>query len=462
MSLIGDTLILSRLQFTLTTMFHIIWPVLTVGLSIFLVIIEILWLRTKDDDYYRHLRFWSKLLLINFSIGVATGLVMEFEFGTNWQPFTEAAGGFFGNMLGFEGTLAFMLEAGFLGIMMFGWEKVPRGIHLLSTILVAFGGSLSAFWIIVANSWMQTPAGGHFVNGRFVLDNFAKALFNPDMATAAPHMWIACIETTVFVVGGISAWYLLRKRNSSFFLKTFKIAAAVAMIVTPLQIYLGDAQGLGVFHDQPAKLAAMEAHWRTNPPGEPASFSVLAWPDRAQQRNLFDLKIPYLLSLLETRTLTGQVRGLASFPRSDQPPVVIPFYGFRLMVLIGVLLFALMVWTIVAWLKGRLSADSIGSHRWLLKCWIAALPLGYLAVEAGWLTREEGRQPWIIYGVLRTQDAYSRLPAWAVDLSFFGLLVIYAILGALFVVFVRRFLQKGPDLLLVPPPGPGISPSEGK
>ena len=438
-------------------MFHIIWPVLTVGLSIFLVIIEILWLRTNDDDYYRHLRFWSKLLLLNFAIGVATGLVMEFEFGTNWQPFTEAAGGFFGNILGFEGTLAFMLEAGFLGIMMFGWNKVPRPAHLVATILVAFGGSLSAFWIIVANSWMQTPTGGHFVNGRFVLDSFSGALFNPDMVVAAPHMWIACLETTVCVVGGISAWYLLRNNASSLFLKTFKITVAVAIIVTPLEIYIGDAQGLTVFHGQPAKLAAMEAHWHTNKPGEPAAFSVVAWPDRQQERNLFDLRIPYLLSLLETRTLTGEVRGLASFPRSDRPPVVIPFYGFRLMVLIAFLLFGLTVWTVVLWIGGKLTPDSIVGRRGLLKCWIAALPLGYIAVEAGWLTREEGRQPWIIYGVLRTQDAYSRLPPWAVALSFFGLLLIYTILGVLFVIFVRRYLKRGPDLTLVPRPDPGSS-----
>lgn len=445
MSVFSSTVGLSRIQFTLTTMFHIIWPVLTIGLSIFLVILEIFWITTKDDSYYRHLRFWSKILMLNFSIGVATGLVMEFEFGTNWQPFTSVAGGFFGDILGLEGTLAFMLEAGFLGIMMFGWKRVPKGLHLFSTIMVAVGGSLSAFWILVANSWMQSPAGGHFDSGgHFVVDNFWRAIANPDMPGATAHMWVAAVETSAFVVGGISAWYIWKRRNVALFLKTFKIALVVAMVATPLQIFVGDAQGLAIKDLQPEKLAAVEAHWNTNPPGKGAPWNVLAWPDRAANRNAWSLQIPNGLSLLETRTLTGQVTGLNSFPENDRPPIVIPFYAFRLMVLIGFSLFFVMLWTIVQWIRGRLTPEEAPGRKALLWAWMACIPLGYLAVETGWLTREQGRQPWVIYHVLRTSDAYSDLPAWTVASSAIGLFIIYAVLGVLFIVYVRKILAAGP------------------
>ncbi len=447
----ATTLVLSRLQFTLTTMFHIIWPVLTIGLSIFLVILEILWLVRKEQVYYRHLRFWAKLLLLNFSIGVATGLVMEFEFGTNWEPFTTAAGGFFGNVLGLEGTLAFMLEAGFLGIMMFGWKRVPKGVHLFATIMVAVGSSLSAFWILVANSWMQFPTGGHFdASGVFIVDNFWKAIDNPDMPVATVHMWVAAIETSAFVVGGISAWFIWKRRNAEAFLKTFKIALVVAIVATPLQILVGDTQGLKLNEFQPEKLAAIEAHWNTNPPGVGAPWNIVAWPDRQAQKNVWQLQVPNVLSLLETRTLTGEVKGLASFPRADQPPIVIPFYAFRLMVLIGFFLFFLMAWTVVLWARKRLDPETLPNRKWFLSAWMAALPLGYIAVETGWVTREEGRQPWVIYQVLRTSNAYSTLPAWAVGLSLAVLFIIYAGLGVLFIVYARRILKKGLDAPAIP------------
>jgi len=441
-----DTLLLSRLQFAMTTLYHMIWPTLSVGLSLTLVILEALWLITGNRDWYRHLRFWSKLFLLNFSIGVATGLVMEFQFGTNWEPFTEATGGFFGNILGLEGTLAFMLEAGFLGIMMFGWNKVPRALHMVSTALVAFGASLSAFWILVANSWMQTPAGGHFENGRFVVDDFVGALFNSDMVTSTTHMWAACVETTAFVVGGISAWYILRRRSAKFFLLTLKVAVVLAVVTTPLQIFLGDAQGLHIGRTQPEKLAAVESHWKTNPPGTGAAFNILAWPDASSQRNVFEVRVPYLLSLLETRSPTGRVRGLSDFPPEDRPPIVIPFYSFRVMVLIGFLLFGLMVWTVVSWLRGGLSPQRVTSAKGLLRSWLVSLPLGYIAVETGWLTREEGRQPWLIYHVLKTQDAASSLPPWVVGASLLALFVIYAVLTVFFLLYAGRMLKKGPDL----------------
>jgi cytochrome bd ubiquinol oxidase subunit I len=324
--------ILSRLQFAITTLFHILWPVLTIGLSLFLVVTESLWLRTEEVAWYHHTRFWGRLFLLNFGIGVVTGLPLEFEFGTNWAAFSTAAGGFFGNMLGFEGAMAFMLEAGFLGIMMFGWQRVPRTMHLIATIMVAFGASMSAFWILVANSWMQTPAGGHMENGRFVLDSYLQAILNPDMPWGFSHMWVACLETSLFVIGGISAWYLLRGRHVAFFRKSFLLAAGLAVIVTPLQIWIGDSSGKVVFKEQPAKGAAIEGYWNTNPPGEAAAWAIVAWPDKAQQRNVWQVTIPGVLSWLATGSLRGQVIGLRDFAPNDQPPLLpLLFYAFRIM-----------------------------------------------------------------------------------------------------------------------------------
>lgn len=441
-----DTVSLSRLQFALTAMFHILWPVLTIGLSLFLVLLEVLWLKTRDPDYYRHARFWSKLLLLNFGIGVVSGIPLEFEFGTNWAPFSIAAGDFFGNILGFEGAMAFMLEAGFLGIMLFGWQRVPAGIHLFATTMVASGASLSAFWIMAANAWMQTPAGVHFQDGVIVVDSYAAAIFNPAMPTSVLHMWLACMETSLFVIGGISAWYLLKERHSAFFLKSFRLAVLAALIVTPLQILVGDAAGRMIAGQQPAKLAAIEGHWQTNPPGKGAAWALLAWPDAEHQRNHWSIELPNMLSIITTHSLTGQVAGLREFPAEDQPPVLVPFYAFRLMVLAGITLATLMLWSVWRWRRGAFTAAGISGERTLLRAWIAAIPVAYLTVEMGWLTREVGRQPWIIYGMMRTGAAASALPAGAVAATLLSYFVIYALLLGVFIVFAGRLVRHGPDL----------------
>ena len=252
MDILSNTVALSRMQFALTAIFHMLWPVLTTGMAIYLVMVEGLWLKTRNPDYYHHARFWSKLYLLNFGIGVASGLPMEFQFGTNWAPFSEAVGDFFGSILGFEGAMAFMLEAGFLGIMLFGWGRVPPLIHYLATIMVAFGANLSTFWILVANSWLQTPAGGEMVNGKFVVNDYFHAIANPFMVKSVSHMFLATLETSLFVIGGISAWYILNNRHREFFARSLKIVLAAAIAVTPLQIsdyerhrlLLGGADGL--------------------------------------------------------------------------------------------------------------------------------------------------------------------------------------------------------------------------
>ncbi|NOU13203.1 MAG: cytochrome ubiquinol oxidase subunit I [Methylococcaceae bacterium] len=450
--MLQDPLFLSRLQFAVTAIFHILWPLTTVGVSLLLVVFESLWLKTDDVDYYRHARFWGKLFLLNFSVGVISGLPMEFEFGTNWSRFAMMAGEFFGNILGFEGAMAFMLEAGFLGIMLFGWQRVPPAIHLLASCMVALGASLSAFWILVANSWMQTPAGVHLENNRIVVDSYFEAIFNKDTPWGVLHMWFACLATSLFVVGGLSAWYMSRNRHTDFFLKSFKIALVGVVFVVPVQISLGHGSGLEVFANQPAKGAAIEAHWTTNPEGQGARWNLLAWPNKAEQKNDWAISVPNGLSLLATGDHSGQVHGLASFAKADQPPVMpLIFYSFRVMVAIGVAFLALTLWTSVAWFKGQLMPMSIGKNRWLLRAWIASIPLGYVATECGWIVREVGRQPWVIYGILRTKDAASALPVSVVSVSLAAFIIIYSIIFILFLRFAARIIKKGPDLTLLPP-----------
>jgi cytochrome d ubiquinol oxidase subunit I len=342
--------------------------------------------------------------------------------------------------------MAFMLEAGFLGIMLFGWQRVPAGIHLFATTMVACGASLSAFWIMAANGWMQTPAGVHFEDAVMIVDSYSAAIFNPAMPSGVLHMWLACMETSLFVIGGISAWYLLKQRHSAFFLKSFRLAVSAAVVVTPLQMLIGDIAGRVVAERQPAKLSAIEGHWQTNAPGKGAAWTLLAWPDADHQRNHWSIEIPNLLSIITTHSLTGQVAGLREFPHADQPPVLVPFYAFRLMVIAGLALFALMVWSLWHWRRGAFKADRIGSERSLLRAWMAAIPIAYLAIEMGWVTREVGRQPWVIYGMVRAEAAASALPASAVGATLITYLVIYALLLRVFIVFAGRLIRRGPEL----------------
>jgi cytochrome bd ubiquinol oxidase subunit I len=436
-----DHIMLSRIQFGLTTMFHIMWPVLIVGLSLFMVVLEALWMRTGDALYYRHARFWGKFFLLATAVGVASGIPLEFQFGTNWNQFSLAGGDFFGHMLGFEGAMAFMLEASFLGIMMFGWKRVSPRMHLFASCMVALGASLSAFWIMVANSWMHTPTGGYFHNGQFVITSHWAAIFNPDMPWGVSHMWVACLEISLFVIGGISAWHLRKGAHVAFFSRSFKMALGAAIVVAPLQILLGDGSGKAVFEHQAAKLAAIEAHWHTNPAGEGASWKVLAWPDRSMQGNRWALEIPNGLSLIATGSLTGTVKGLTEFPVEDQPPIVVPFYSFRLMIAAGSLLFLLALWTLWAWFRGRLSPERIVFEKGLLFSWMAAIPISYIAMETGWLTRELGRQPWVLYGLMRTSHGATKVSAATVGASLLVFTVVYTVIFVLFLLFARRILS---------------------
>ncbi|MFM2429020.1 MAG: hypothetical protein RLZZ511_233 [Cyanobacteriota bacterium] len=453
-NLLSNTVALSRMQFALTAIFHMLWPVLTTGMAIYLIIVEGLWLKTKNPDYYRHARFWSKLYVLNFGIGVASGLPMEFQFGTNWAPFSEAVGDFFGSILGFEGAMAFMLEAGFLGIMLFGWGRVHPLIHYFATIMVAFGANLSTFWILVANSWLQTPAGGEMLNGKFVVTDYFQAILNPFMLRSVLHMFFATLETSLFVIGGISAWYIAKRRHVSFFSRSLKIALIAAIAVAPLQVYIGHLSADQVYHYQPTKLAAMEAKWETTPAGETAPWTLLAIPDEQQGRNRWELSIPNGLGyLLEFKPkLSEPVLGLNEWAPRDRPRMVgLIYYSFRIMSSIGVFLVGLMLWSVVQWLRGALSPERIAQQKLWLYTWIFAAPLGYIAVETGWIVRCVGRQPWTMYGNIRTADAASPLPAGTVLTSLVTFAVIYSILLVATLFFGSRIIRQGPDLEMLPP-----------
>jgi cytochrome bd ubiquinol oxidase subunit I len=461
MEFLSDTVVLSRMQFALTAIFHMLWPVLSTGMAIYLVIVEGVWLKTRNPDYYYHARFWSKLYLLNFGVGVATGIPMEFQFGTNWAPFSEAVGNFFGSVIGFEASWAFMLEAAFLGIMVFGWERVHPIIHFISTILVATGANLSTLWILTASSWMQTPTGGEMVNGKFIVHDYFQAIFNPFMAVSVSHMFIATLETSLFVIGGISAWYILNNRQSAFFSKAFKIALAAAIAVAPLQIYVGHLSGEQVYRYQPSKLAAMEAQWESTPAGKPADWSLVALPNEKAEKNDWEITVPNALGyILEfKKNLSEPVRGLKEWQPQDRPHLVgLIYYSFRTMIAIGFFLAGLMLVSTLQWLRGKLSPENIAQQRWLMRAWIFAAPLGYIAVDSGWIVRCVGRQPWTVYGLLRTADSASHVPATNVLVSLIGFAVTYSILFIGYLYFGSRIIRRGPRLDL-PMPGMETKPA---
>ena len=461
MDFFSNTVALSRMQFAVTAIFHMLWPILTTGMAIYLVIVEGIWLKTKNPDYYKHARFWSKLYVLNFGIGVASGLPMEFQFGTNWAPFSQAVGDFFGSILGFEASMAFMLEAGFLGIMLFGWERVNPIIHYFATIMVAFGANLSTFWIISANSWLQTPAGGEVVNGKFIVSDYFQAILNPFMVKSVLHMFFATLETSLFVIGGISAWYILNNRHSDFFSKSLKIVLAAAIAVTPLQIYIGHLSAEQVYHYQPTKLAAMEAKWDTTPAGQSANWSFLAIPNEKSQKNDWEISIPnglgYILEF--KKNLSEPVLGLNEWKPENRPRMVgLIYYAFRLMSGIGFFFVGLMLWSSIQWLRGQLSAENINKQRWLLRTWMFAAPLGYIAVESGWIVRCVGRQPWVMYEKIITADGVSNLPASHVLTSLTIFIIVYLFLFVCALYFGSKIIKKGPNLD-VPIPGIETQPA---
>ena len=441
-----DVVLLSRIQFAVTTMFHILFPVLTIGLSLYLVVIEFLWLRTRQEVYYRMYRFWVKIFAINFGVGVVSGIVLEFEFGTNFSRFSQAVANVLSPLLAFEVMTAFFLEAGFLGIMLFGWERVSRSIHFLATCLVSAGSVISSFWILAANSWMQTPAGFQLVDGKFMVTDFTAAIFNPSSVMRLSHMLVASFETSALTVAGISAYFLLKEKHMPLFQRSLGIALIMAALFAPLQILVGDLSGKQVFRDQPAKFAAMEAHWETNTAGG-APFAFIAFPDMEEERNVLEVAFPNGLSLLATHSWHGTVKGLKEFPGEDRPNAFILFWSFRLMVGIGFILFFLMIWAFFLWRRGKLF-----HHRTFLRALVILHPLGFAATELGWITTEVGRQPWLVYNLMRTAEGISPIPAGNVIWSLSLFLVVFPVIGLSYSYYVLKALHRGPDLSIPIPP----------
>jgi cytochrome d ubiquinol oxidase subunit I len=434
-----DVVTLSRLQFGLTTAFHILFPTLTIGMAVYLVVIELLWLRTGREIYYRMYRFWVKIFAVHFAVGVVSGITLEFEFGTNFARFSEAVGNVLGPLFAYEGMTAFFLEAGFLGIMLFGWKRVPRGVHFLSTCLVAFGACLSGFWIMAANAWMQTPAGYIVENGKFMVTSFWEVIFNPSMPTHLVHMLLASYETASFAIAGISAFFILKKKNELFYRKSLGLALILAAVFAPLQVFFGDLKGKNVSHWQPAKLAAIEAHWETNTDGG-ASFLVFGIPDMDAEKNRFEIKIPYMLSLLTTHSLDGKVIGLKEFLPDERPNVLITFFTFRVMAGIGFVFLFVMIWAFFLWRKKRLFKS-----RAFLMTLVAIQPLGFIATITGWITAEMGRQPWIVYGEMMTRDAVSPIAPGNVVWSLIVFALFFGIIGAVYLYYIFKLLKSGPD-----------------
>ena len=436
-----DILLLSRLQFAFTTAFHILFPTLTIGLAVYLVIVELFWLRTKKDVYYRMYRFWVKIFAIHFAVGVVTGITLEFQFGTNFALFSKAVANIIAPLMAYEGMTAFFLESGFLGIMLFGWNRVPPALHFFSTCMVALGASLSAFWIIMAaNAWMQTPSGYSLQEGTFIIVDFYRAVFSPALFTHLSHMLIASYETTAFAVAGISAFFLLRKQHLPFYRHSLALALVMAALCAPLQVLMGDLRGLNVAEHQPAKLAAIEAHWETNETGG-APFVAFAVPDMDAERNHLEIAVPNVLSFLITHSWNGKIMGLQAFPKEDRPNATIIFWTFRIMVAIGFLFFFVMVWAAVLWYQRR-----IFESRSFLRTLILIQPLGWFATLTGWATAEVGRQPWVVYGVMRTADGVSPIATGNVvwSLSMFG--VLFTLIGISYFYFTLKTITKGPDL----------------
>jgi cytochrome bd ubiquinol oxidase subunit I len=435
-----DIELLSRLQFAFTIGFHYLFPPLSIGLGLFLVIMEGTYLRTGNRLYHNMTRFWVKIFGLIFALGVASGIVMEFQFGTNWATYSRYVGDVFGSALAAEGIFAFFLESGFLAILLFGWDKVKPVTHFVATILVAFGAHFSAIWIVVANSWQQTPAGYHLVetpNGvRAEITDFWQVVFNPSFLDRISHVFMGCWQAAAFFVLSVSAYYLLRGKHTEFAKASMKIAVVIAVVASLGQLVTGHISAETLAETQPAKLAAMEGHYAVS---APAGAYILGWVDDKGEK-VSGIEIPGLLSWLLYRDWEAPVTGLGAFDKEDRPPVNIVFQSYHLMVMIGFALIALSIIGLITWLTGALF-----KARWLLWVMVFSVLLPQIANQVGWITAEVGRQPWVVYGLLRTKDALSvSVGVGEVWTSLILFVLIYTLLFALFIYLLNEKIQHGP------------------
>lgn len=431
-----DALALSRLQFAVATYFHFLFVPLTLGLSILVAIMETQYVRTGDEDYLRMAKFWGKLFVINFAIGVVTGITLEFQFGTNWSRYSKYVGDIFGSLLAIEATVAFFLESTFIGVWMFGWKRLSPKAHAVTIWLVAAASNLSAYWILVANSWMQHPVGYVLRNGRAELSDFVAVVTQPYAILMFLHVLAGAYILSGFFVMGVSAFHLLRGQETTFFKKSFRIAASFAVIFSLAEIIIGDFHGKEMMKSQPTKAAAAESVWETTK-GAPMYLFVV--PDEANERNSIELfGIPNLLSWVATGDKDGVYKGLKEWPKDQRPPVAITFWSFRLMVGMG-MLFALL--SVIAWLRRKDPQKSPG----LLKILMYCIPLPYITLALGWTVTEVGRQPWIVYGMMKTADAASPVAASQVGISLAAFVIVYSLLGIACFYLLCKHARKGPE-----------------
>lgn len=433
-----DATLLARIQFAFTISFHIIFPAFSIGLSAFIATLEILWLRSGEPHYHTLARFWTKIFAVSFAMGVVSGIVLSYQLGTNWSRFSEVIGNTIGPLFGYEVLTAFFLEASFLGIMLFGWNRFPPWLHTLASIIVAVGTALSGFWILSANSWMHTPAGFDMRDGITYPVSWFDIIFNPSFPYRFAHMMIATYLTTSLVVLATGARYILASRYEREARTMVRMGLGMVALLAPLQLLVGDLHGLNTLEHQPAKIAAIEAHWDGS---KPAPFVIFAWPDEEQERNIAEISIPNAGSLVLTHDPNGLFPGLRDFKPEDRPPVVPVFFMFRLMLGLGLLMIAIGIVGSVLWWRKRLFV----AH-WFLKPIGYAWPLGFIAILAGWMVTEIGRQPWIAYGVLRTADATSPVAASTVALSLALFVLVYVVVFSIGILYVYRMLKKGPQV----------------
>ena len=452
-----DALVLARFQFAFTVSAHIIFPAFSIGTASYLFVLEALWLKTKDKTYLELFDFWKTIFAVAFGMGVVSGIVMSYQFGTNWAVFSDKAGPVIGPLLGYEVLTAFFLEAGFLGVMLFGLKRVGPGLHFLATGMVALGTLISATWILAVNSWMQTPTGFAInENGQFIPVDWWAVIFNPSFPYRLVHMVLAAYLTTAFVVGAVGAWHLLKRTAPLRAYTMFSMAMWMAAIVAPLQILAGDAHGLNTLEHQPAKVMAMEGHFDSHPNGAP--LILFGIPNQAEKRVDYAVEIPKLSSLILKHGLDEPLAGLDTIPEDKQPPVAIVFWSFRLMVGIGFAMLGIGMWSLLCRYRGTLD-----SNVWLHRVAVAMGPAGFAAVLAGWVTTEVGRQPFTIYGHVLTAESHSPIAAPAVATSLIAFIVVYFFVFGAGTFYLLRLMARlprdpSPELMEGPIRARGITP----
>ncbi|MGC5905706.1 cytochrome ubiquinol oxidase subunit I [Providencia stuartii] len=428
---------LARIQFAFTVSFHIIFPAITIGLASFLAVLEGLWLKTRDSDYIKLFHFWSKVFAVNFGMGVVSGLVMAYQFGTNWSFFSDFAGGITGPLLTYEVLTAFFLEAGFLGVMLFGMNRVGEKLHFFATCMVALGTIISTFWILASNSFMQTPQGFEIIDNHIVPVDWLAVIFNPSFPYRLLHMTTAAFLAAAFFIGASAAWHLLKGNKSSAMKKMFSMSLWLILILAPLQALIGDAHGLNTLKHQPVKVAAMEGHWE-NKPGEATPLILFGIPNMEKEKTEYALEIPYLASIILTHSLDKQVPALKDYPPEDRPNVFMVFWSFRVMVGLGLLMIAAGVWGL--WLRYR---KNLYESKVFLRFMFVMAPSGLIAILAGWFTTEIGRQPWVVYGLQRTADAVSAHGEMHMSISLLAFFAVYGSVFGIGYMYMMKLIRKG-------------------